>query len=78
LKGQIVQRSPFVAQVEEGKTYYWCACGKSASQPFCDGSHQGSAFSPKAYTANKSGAVYFCGCKQTNSAPLCDGSHAKI
>ena len=78
MKGQIAQRSPLVAQLEEGKTYYWCSCGKSASQPFCDGSHQGSAFSPKAYTADKSGTVYFCACKQTNSAPFCDGSHASI
>jgi CDGSH-type Zn-finger protein len=78
LKGQISQRSPLVAQLEEGKTYYWCSCGKSASQPFCDGSHQGSAFSPKAYTADKSGTVYFCACKQTNSPPFCDGTHKSL
>jgi len=78
LKGQIVQRAPLAAELEAGKTYYWCSCGKSQRQPFCDGSHKGSEFSPKAYTADKTGTVYLCACKQTNSAPLCDGSHASI
>jgi CDGSH-type Zn-finger protein len=78
LKGQIAQRGPLAAELEAGKTYYWCSCGKSTSQPFCDGSHQGSGFSPKAYTANKTGPVYLCACKQSDSAPLCDGSHANI
>ena len=78
MKGQIVQRAPLAAELEAGKTYYWCSCGKSQRQPFCDGSHKGSEFSPKAYTADKTGTVYLCACKQTNSAPLCDGSHASI
>ena len=67
--------SPFGVDVEEGKSYFWCACGKSSNQPFCDGSHKGSEFSPVKYTAEKSRKVFFCGCKQTGNRPLCDGSH---
>ena len=78
MKGQIAQRGPFAVELEAGKTYYWCACGKSTHQPFCDGSHKGSEFSPKAHTADKTGTVYLCGCKQTNTAPFCDGSHANV
>jgi CDGSH-type Zn-finger protein len=78
MKGQIVQRGPMAVEVEAGKTYYWCSCGGSKRQPFCDGSHQGSTFAPNAYTTDKSGTVYFCACKQSDSPPLCDGSHTKI
>ena len=67
--------TPYGVEVESGKDYYWCACGLSKNQPFCDGSHKGSGFNPVKYQADKSGKVYFCGCKQTQSAPLCDGSH---
>ncbi|MCW8943554.1 MAG: CDGSH iron-sulfur domain-containing protein [Sedimenticola sp.] len=69
--------SPFAVDVEQGKSYYWCACGRSASQPFCDGSHKGTTFQPTKYEAAESKTVYFCGCKATASAPLCDGSHKK-
>lgn len=74
----IAQKSPYAVEVEAGKTYWWCACGKSAGQPFCDGSHKGSAFSPVEYTAEKSGTVYFCGCKHSAHKPLCDGTHSKL
>ena len=74
----IAQKAPYAAAVEAGKTYYWCACGKSAKQPFCDGSHKGSEFAPRAYTAEKDGTAYFCGCKATKNAPLCDGSHKAL
>ncbi len=74
----IAQKMPFKVDVEAGKTYYWCACGQSKNQPFCDGSHKGSTFTPMAYTPEKEGAAYFCGCKHTGNAPLCDGSHAKL
>ena len=67
--------TPFPVEVEAGKTYYWCACGRSKSQPFCDGSHQGTGISPVKYVAAKDEKVYFCGCKQTKTPPLCDGSH---
>ncbi len=69
--------TPFATEVEAGKNYFWCACGKSATQPFCDGSHKGSEFTPIKYSAEESKTVYFCGCKRTGNAPLCDGSHGK-
>ena len=74
----IAQKAPYPVDVEAGKTYYWCACGRSKTQPFCDGSHQGTSFSPLAYQAEKNGTVYFCGCKQSKNPPLCDGSHNKL
>ena len=74
----ISQKSPIAAEVEKGKTYYWCSCGKSAKQPFCDGSHKGTAFTPQAFTAEKDETVYFCGCKHTKTPPLCDGSHREL
>lgn len=74
----IAQKSPYAVEVEAGKSYWWCACGKSAGQPFCDGSHKGSSFSPVEYTAEKSGTVYFCGCKHNAHEPLCDGTHSKL
>jgi CDGSH-type Zn-finger protein len=74
----VVQKMPMSADVEEGKSYYWCACGKSAAQPFCDGSHKGSDFVPKEYKADATRTVFFCACKHTDNAPLCDGSHSRI
>ena len=69
--------TPFAVTVEQGKDYWWCACGRSKSQPFCDGSHKGSAFTPVKYSATAAGQVYFCGCKASGNMPLCDGSHKK-
>ena len=69
--------SPFAVEVEQGKTYYWCACGRSATQPFCDGSHKVTEFRPVKYEAVESGTGYFCGCKGSQTKPLCDGSHKK-
>ena len=74
----IPQKAPYPVAVEDGKKYFWCACGKSASQPFCDGSHKGSEFVPVAYTAESARTLYFCGCKKTANAPLCDGTHNKL
>lgn len=74
-ESKIAQKSPYSVDVEEGKSYWWCACGHSKSQPFCDGSHKGTGLSPQEYKADKSGAVYFCGCKRTGNTPLCDGTH---
>ena len=70
--------SPITAEVEAGKSYWWCACGKSESQPFCDGSHLGSEFEPLVFTAEKTGIVTFCGCKQSRAGALCDGSHKRL
>ena len=74
----IAQKSPYAKPVEAGKTYYWCACGKSANQPYCDGSHRGSEFTPIQYTATADGTVYFCGCKHSGNKPFCDGTHSKL
>lgn len=74
----VAQRAPFAVDVEAGRTYWWCACGKSAKQPFCDGSHKGGPFQPLAFTADRAMTVHFCGCKQSAGKPLCDGSHRKL
>ena len=71
----VAQKAPYAVEVEEGKKYFWCACGKSQNQPFCDGAHQGGDFTPYSYTAESSRTLYFCGCKHTAGVPLCDGSH---
>jgi len=74
----IAQKAPVAVELEEGKTYYWCSCGKSASQPFCDGSHKGTEFTPKAFTAEKSGTAYLCGCKHSKNGEFCDGTHKSL
>lgn len=74
----VAQKSPYQVGVEAGKDYWWCACGRSQSQPFCDGSHKGTGLAPLQYTADKTGDAWFCGCKATASTPLCDGSHNRL
>ncbi len=58
--------------------YWWCACGQSKRQPFCDGSHKGTEFVPQGWEAPKTGKVFFCACKRTGKSPLCDGSHNQL
>jgi CDGSH iron-sulfur domain-containing protein 3 len=77
-KPVIASKAPMPVEVEAGKTYHWCSCGKSSSQPFCDGSHKGSDFTPVAFTAEKSETVYFCGCKNSHKGALCDGTHKTL
>lgn len=74
----IAQPAPFAVEVEAGKTYFWCACGKSARQPFCDGSHKGTTFAPVKFQAEEAKKVFFCGCKHSARQPLCDGSHGRL
>jgi CDGSH-type Zn-finger protein len=74
----IAARAPFPIAVEDGKSYWWCSCGKSQKQPLCDGSHKGSTFTPKEYKATDTKTVYLCGCKHSAQAPLCDGSHKRL
>jgi len=74
----VAQKSPYAVPVEAGKKYFWCACGRSKSQPFCDGSHAGTIFRPIQFAADKNETVHFCGCKATKNRPRCDGSHNKL
>ncbi len=74
----VAANRPVPVNLEAGKTYYFCTCGKSASQPFCDGSHKGSGLAPKPFKAEKDGTAYLCQCKATANAPFCDGSHKAI
>jgi len=74
----IAGRKPTKVDLEAGETYYWCNCGRSKNQPFCDGSHRGTSFAPKAFTAEEEGPAYLCLCKHTKNAPFCDGSHAQL
>ena len=70
--------SPASVEVEAGRTYLWCRCGRSATQPFCDGSHRDTDLTPLRYEAAESGTVWFCRCKKTAREPLCDGSHRRL
>lgn len=76
-KPTIAKKGPYVV-VNEAKNYFWCACGRSSNQPYCDGSHKGSTFSPVKITLDKEGKNAWCGCKQTKNPPFCDGSHARL
>lgn len=69
--------TPYAVDVEAGKSYYWCACGKSAKQPFCDGSHKDTGMTPLKFEATETKKVFFCGCKATVKQPMCDGTHSK-
>jgi CDGSH-type Zn-finger protein len=70
--------APFAVEVKAGETYFWCACGLSDKQPFCDGSHKTTDFTPVRYEATESSRVFFCGCKATKNQPFCDGSHKSV
>jgi len=75
---RIAQTAPFPVEVEAGKTYFWCACGRSARQPFCDGSHKDTGHQPVKWQADENRRAFFCGCKHTGNVPLCDGSHKAL
>jgi CDGSH-type Zn-finger protein len=77
--GEIAQKGPYMVDVEEGQTYWWCACGRSQTQPFCDGSHNDvEGFEPQEYIADSTTKVFFCGCKRSETKPLCDGTHNSL
>ncbi len=74
----IAQKKPYLVELKAGRNYLWCACGRSAKQPYCDGSHAGTSFMPLRLTAQQDGEAVFCGCKQTRTPPFCDGTHNKL
>jgi CDGSH iron-sulfur domain-containing protein 3 len=74
----IARKLPFPVDVEAGKDYFWCACGDSKNQPFCDGSHKGTEFVPLKWTATETEKTFFCACKHTANAPFCDGTHGTL
>lgn len=74
----IAQKAPYPVEVEAGKTYFWCACGRSQKQPFCDGSHKDTGISPVKWTAEATKKTFFCGCKHSANQPLCDGAHKAL
>ena len=76
-KPEINQKSPFVLEMEPGE-YYWCACGKSANQPFCDGSHEGTGIEPIHTVIEEKKRYAWCGCKHSGNNPFCDGSHKRL
>lgn len=74
----IAAKQPIKTELKAGKTYYWCKCGLSNKQPFCDGSHKSTPFSPQPFTAESDGASYLCQCKASANPPYCDGTHKKL
>jgi len=74
----IARKWPVMVEVESGKAYWWCACGRSTAQPFCDGLHKGTALAPVKWVAGAAGPTWFCACKRTASEPLCGGSHKAL
>ena len=77
-KGQRAGDTPIGVDVLEGKSYYWCTCGKSAKQPFCDGSHEGTNFLPQKVKLEEAKDVFFCGCKMSKNGAFCDGTHKDL
>jgi CDGSH-type Zn-finger protein len=75
---EIGGRAPLGVDVEAGKSYWWCACGRSKSQPFCDGSHKATEFTPVKFSMSEAQKVWLCGCKRSAGKPFCDGSHKKL
>jgi CDGSH-type Zn-finger protein len=74
----IADKRPEVLELEPGKSYWWCACGRSKSQPFCDGSHAGTDFEPIEFTVDEKRRYALCRCKRTGDSPFCDGTHSKL
>ncbi|MFY9178524.1 MAG: CDGSH iron-sulfur domain-containing protein [Venatoribacter sp.] len=78
MKPVVAMNKPAKVELEAGKEYFWCRCGRSKNQPFCDGSHKGTGFTPMKFSVDESKNYYLCQCKQTEDQPFCDGSHSKV
>ena len=78
MTAHIAQKKPYAVEVEAGKTYYWCSCGLSRKQPYCDGSHKPTEFVPMAFTADATETTFLCGCKATQNPPFCDSTHGLL
>jgi len=76
-KPKIAEKSPLMMEMQPG-TYYWCACGRSKNQPFCDGSHKATSFTPRPVTVDQVQTVFWCRCKQSKNPPFCDGTHKTL
>ncbi len=74
----IAARNPGVVELDEEKTYWWCRCGRSKNQPFCDGSHEGTTFVPLEFKPEKTKKYALCQCKHTKTPPFCDGTHKSL
>ncbi|HJN22660.1 MAG TPA: CDGSH iron-sulfur domain-containing protein [Rhodospirillales bacterium] len=74
----MARKGPYDVEVEAGEEYYWCTCGRSKKQPWCDGVHKEVGMKPLVYTAEKSTALSFCGCKAIKTPPFCDGTHSSL
>ena len=74
----VAAKAPIKVMLEAGKDYWWCACGMSKNQPFCDGTHKGSGLAPMKHTASKTGDAWLCACKHSKNRPLCDGTHKNL
>ncbi len=75
---KVAATAPIQVDLEEGKAYFWCTCGESSKQPFCDGSHKGTEFTPMRYKADKDRKAWMCACKKTGKGPFCDGTHKNL
>lgn len=78
MKPVVAQNKPIGVELEAGRDYHFCRCGRSSNQPFCDGSHKGTGFTPLGFSAEENGKAWLCRCKQTHNAPFCDGHHKQV
>jgi len=74
----VAQKGPYEVELKAGEKYFWCACGRSAHQPYCDGAHKGTDFKPHVFVAEATGTAWLCGCKASKTHPFCDGSHETL
>lgn len=78
MEAHVAAQAPAKVELEAGKEYWYCSCGLSSTQPFCNGAHKGTGFTPMKFTAEKDGPAWLCQCKRTAGAPFCDGSHKAL